>query len=96
MSYYHTLNTTNKMNSQINGISPFNPGLGIYKKVAIGMLGYAWNKVSNEILYWTGNWGGETLGIWGVKLYENDTISREIRRKKHVKKQTGSRKFFKQ
>ena len=55
MAYYHTINTGNKMNNQINGISPFNPKLGIYKEAALGMLGYAWNQVSNEILYWTGN-----------------------------------------
>ena len=55
MAYYHTINTANKMNNQINGISPFNPKLGIYKEAAVGMLGYAWNQVSNEILYWTGN-----------------------------------------
>ena len=55
MAYYHTKNTANKMNNQINGISPFNPKLGIYKEAAVGMLGYAWNQVSNEILYWTGN-----------------------------------------
>ena len=55
MAYYHTINTANKMNNQINGISPFNPKLGIYKEAAVGMLGYTWNQVSNEILYWTGN-----------------------------------------
>ncbi len=55
MAYYHTINTTNKMNNQINGISPSNPKLGIYKEAAVGMLDYAWNQVSNEILYWTGN-----------------------------------------
>lgn len=41
------------MNNQINGINPFNPKLGVYKEAAVGMLGYAWNQVSNEILYWT-------------------------------------------
>lgn len=55
MAYYHTINTANKMNNQINGISPFNAKLGIYKEAAVGMLGYTWNQVSNEILYWTGN-----------------------------------------
>ena len=55
MTYYHTINTANKMNNQINGISPNNPKLGIYKEAAKGMLGYAWNQVSNEILYWTEN-----------------------------------------
>ena len=55
MAYYHTINTANKMNNQINGINPFNPKLGVYKEAAVGMLGYAWNQVSNEILYWTEN-----------------------------------------
>ena len=55
MVYYHTINTENKINNQINGISPFNPELGIYKEASIGLLGYSWNLVSNEILYWTGN-----------------------------------------
>ena len=55
MVYYHTINTANKMNNQINGISPLNPKLGIYKEAALGMIDYAWNQVSNEILYWTGN-----------------------------------------
>lgn len=55
MVYYHTINTANKMNNQINGISSFNPKLGDYKEAALGVLGYAWNQVSNEILYWTGN-----------------------------------------
>lgn len=43
------------MNNQINGISPFNPKLGVYKEAAVGMLSYAWKQVSNEILYWTEN-----------------------------------------
>lgn len=55
MAYYHTINTANKMNNQINGISPFNLKLGVYKESAVGMLGYAWNQASNEILYWTEN-----------------------------------------
>lgn len=55
MAYYHTINMANKMNNQINGINPFNPKLGVYKEAAVGMLGYAWNQVSNEILYWTEN-----------------------------------------
>lgn len=55
MAYYHTINTANKMNNQINVINPFNPKLGVYKEAVVGMLGYAWNQVSNEILYWTEN-----------------------------------------
>ena len=53
MLYYHTIN--NKMNNQINGISPNNKKLGIYITAAKGALGYTWNQVSNEILYWSGN-----------------------------------------
>ena len=55
MAYYHTINTANKMNNQINGISQSNPKMGVYKEAAAGMLNYAWKQVSNEILYWTGN-----------------------------------------
>ena len=53
MAYYHTINTTNKMNNQINGVSP--KYWGAFKELAIGTLNYAWNQMSNEILYWTGN-----------------------------------------
>ena len=55
MLYHHTINTQNKMNNQINGISPKNKNLGMYMEAAKGALGYAWNQVSNEVLYWTGN-----------------------------------------
>ena len=55
MMYHHTINTTNKMNNQINGISPCNPRLGIYMEAGRGALAYAENQISNEILYWTGN-----------------------------------------
>lgn len=53
MAYHHTLNTSNKMNNQINGIAP--KYWGASKELAVGMLGYSWNQVTNEILYWTGN-----------------------------------------
>lgn len=53
MAYYHTINTANKMNNQINGISPSR--WGAFKELSLGTLDYAWNKMSNEILYWTGN-----------------------------------------
>ena len=43
------------MNNQINGISPKNKKIGIYMEAAKGALGYTWNQVSNEVLYWTGN-----------------------------------------
>ena len=55
MLEYHTINTTNRMNNQINGISPFNKSLGIYMEVGRGVAGYLGNQISNEILYWTGN-----------------------------------------
>lgn len=55
MLYHHTINTKNKMNNQINGISPNNQKIGIYINAAKGVLGYTWNQVSNEILYWSGN-----------------------------------------
>ena len=53
MAYYHTINTANKMNNQINGVSP--KYWTIFKEVAKGTLNYGWNQMSNEILYWTGN-----------------------------------------
>ena len=54
MLYYHTINTSNEMNNQINGISPNNKKIGVYITAAKGALGYTWNQVSNEILYWSG------------------------------------------
>ena len=53
MAYYHTINTTNKMNNQINSVSP--KYWGAFKELALGTLNYGWNQMSNEILYWTGN-----------------------------------------
>lgn len=53
MMYHHTINTANKMNNQINGIAP--KYWGVFKEIALGTLNYAENKMSNEILYWTGN-----------------------------------------
>ena len=53
MAYYHTINTANKMNNQINSVSP--KYWGAFKELALGTLNYGWNKMSNEILYWTGN-----------------------------------------
>lgn len=55
MLFHHTINTGNKMNNQINGISPFNQNLGIYMVAGRGALSYLENQISNEILYWTGN-----------------------------------------
>ena len=51
----HTINTANRMNNQINGISPFNKSLGIYMAAGRGVAEYLGNQISNEILYWTGN-----------------------------------------
>ncbi len=53
MAYYHTINTANKMNNQINSVSP--KYLGAFKDLALGTLNYGWNQMSNEVLYWTGN-----------------------------------------
>ena len=55
MLAHHTINTANKMNNQINGISPINKKIGVYMKAARGALAYLENQISNEILYWTGN-----------------------------------------
>ena len=54
MLEYHTINTANRMNNQINGISPFNRRLSLYMAAGRGALGYGENQISNEILYWTG------------------------------------------
>ena len=53
MEYYHTKNTLNKMNNQINGVSP--KYWCAFKELAKGVMNYGWNQMSNEILYWTGN-----------------------------------------
>ena len=55
MLAHHTLNTANRMNNQINGISPSNPRLGMYMEAGRGVMAYLGNQISNEILYWTGN-----------------------------------------
>ena len=55
MLKHHTINTTDKMNNQINGISPSNPKLGMYMEAGRGVVSYLENQISNEILYWTGN-----------------------------------------
>ena len=44
---YKTLNTANKMNNQINGISPRNPNLRYYLKAAFEVAG---DIISNELL----------------------------------------------
>ena len=56
MKYHHTINTKNAMNNQINGISKRNiEKAKNYLKAAKGKLGYEWNRVSNEVLYWIEN-----------------------------------------
>lgn len=54
MLSYHTLNTSNRMNNQINGISPRNRLLSTYMEAGRGVSAYLENQVTNEILYWTG------------------------------------------
>ena len=53
MVYYHTINTANRMNNQINSVAP--KYWGACQELALGTLNYGWNQMSNEILYWTGN-----------------------------------------
>ena len=50
----HTINTANRMNNQIYGISPFNKKLGVYMEAARGITELSWNFLSNEALYWLG------------------------------------------
>ena len=50
----HTINTANRMNNQINGISPHNKKLDIYMEAGRGVAEYVGNQISNEILNWTG------------------------------------------
>ena len=54
MLYYHTIDTSNRKNNQINGISPNNSRKHQYILSAEGALGYIWNQVSNEVLVWLG------------------------------------------
>jgi len=50
----HTINASNEMNNQINGISPMNPSLNVYMSAAKGTLKYFENAFDNEYLNWTG------------------------------------------
>ena len=54
MLSYHTINTANRMNNQINGISPANRSLNTYMEAGRGVAKYIENQVTNEMLYWTG------------------------------------------
>lgn len=53
MAYYHTINTKNKMNNQINGVAP--KYWGEFQVLAMGLIDYGWNQMTNEILYWAGS-----------------------------------------
>ena len=53
MAYYHTINTANKMNNQINSVAP--KYWDKFKGIASGLLDYGYNQMTNEILYWTGS-----------------------------------------
>lgn len=62
---------TSKMNNQINSVAP--KYWGAFKELAIGVLNYGWNQMTNEILYWTENkFRGDKMGMWGFDLYQND------------------------
>ena len=54
MIEYHTINAKNRMNNQINGISPSNKLLVIYMEAGRGVAAYLENQISNEALYWAG------------------------------------------
>ena len=47
---YNTINTLNRMNNQINGISPRNKRWMIYIEVGKGVLGYMGNRISDDVL----------------------------------------------
>lgn len=51
MLVYHTINASNPVNNQINGISLKNPKLNIYSKAVFD---YFENQISNEFLNWLG------------------------------------------
>jgi RHS repeat-associated protein len=46
----HTINTANRMNNQINGISRTNPALSIFMEAGKGFMSYLDNQVTNEAL----------------------------------------------
>ena len=50
MLYHHTLNTSKKMHNQINGVAP--KYWDSYKTIAMGVVGYVDNQISNEVLWW--------------------------------------------
>jgi len=54
MLQYKTIKTVNKMNNQINGISPNNKSITIYMEALRGIAEYLENQISNEYLNWTG------------------------------------------
>ena len=54
MLHCHTKNTADRMNNQINGISPKNKRLKMYMEAGRGIVEYNGNQISNEILNWMG------------------------------------------
>ena len=54
MIKYHTINTQNKINNQIRGVSPKNRNVVIYYEVTKGFLEYTYNQVTNSIFNWLG------------------------------------------
>jgi RHS repeat-associated protein len=54
MLEYHTKNTLNSMNNQINGISPKSSGLRVLMLAGMGAAKYLENQVSEICLDWTG------------------------------------------
>ena len=50
MAFYHTINTVDKKNNQINGIKPTD--WDIYKMLAEFTLKYGYNQMTNEIMFW--------------------------------------------
>lgn len=54
MLYFHSLNTKNMMNNQINGINFYNGNKSLYISAAEMVSGYIWNQISNELLSWAG------------------------------------------
>ena len=53
MLLYHSINTSNKMNNQINSIAP--RFWSDFTAIAAGVLEYTWNSISDEMLYWIGS-----------------------------------------
>ena len=52
MAYYHTINITNRMSNQINGVAP--KYWSVLKEIALGTLKYGWNQktIDLEAIKW--------------------------------------------